>query len=145
MIASAAHQGQKLLGEKGLAAAPVQHRIQHPGGIGHLSVQARQQRFSLLALQATELHRVADVEGGSVGAADQVVGGSDAQKTKGESLVGGMLSPALVQRADQAEKAIGIERQTQQVVDLLHKKHNRRRDARQQDLIDELPEALHRA
>ena len=140
-----AHHRQQLLGEEGLAAAPVQHRIEGTCRIGHLAGQPLEQGSSLLALQAAEFYRMADVEGGAVVAADEVVRGGHPEETEAQALVGRVFAAAFVQRADHAEEAVGVELQAEQVVDFLHEDHDRRRDLRQQDLVDELREAVHRA
>ena len=88
---------------------------------------------------------MADVKGGAIRITNQIVGSGDTKKAEAEALIGRMFVAAFVQRTDQAKEAIGIELQAQQIVHLLHEDHDRRLDARQQDLVDEFLEAVHRA
>ena len=139
-------QGQELLGEKGLAAAPLHHGRQCRLRLRHPALQPRQEGPGLRHGEAAQLHRVIDIECAAALPADQVVRSGHPQKGKAEAPVHRLIRPPLVQGTNQRKETIGAELQAEQAVYLLHKDHQRRvAGGRQQVAVDELEKPLHRA
>ena len=118
------HQLQEFLSQKWLAAAPVQHSLQHRLGFPHAATQSSQQRPSFLQQEACHLHGMTDIEGGALLTANQVVGGGHAKETEREPLVGLLFTALLVERANQTEEAIRVEGEAEQIIHLLHEDHD---------------------
>ena len=137
---------KELLGEEGLAATPVHHGCQGGLRLRHPALQPRQQGPGFRQREATQLHRMVDVEGAAARSANQVVGRGNTQKGKAEPPIDWLIRPPFVEGTDQGEEAIGAEIKAEKVVHLLHKNHQRHvAGGRQKDAVDELEKPLHRA
>lgn len=127
-----------------MARCPGVHGVEQGVGAAAEALEPRAEGVELAAREVLEADLAADVERGADRVGDQVGRGGDAEQAEGEALVGRVLGPQVVGRADRGEEVVGAERQRQHRLDLVDEDDDRHVGAVEQLVAEEAVPAVDR-